>query len=627
MHISVERWVLLLALPLAAACSDKKASDSPLPRCVAGDVCAAEGDRCETEAKQACRCVGPQGARYVTCDAANVGGASSGGIGGNGSGGGSAGSVFMRPSTGGTSTYAADVGRPCADEAPWSASANAPDYELVVDAAGSLGPWNRFYEQSVAADHANTILKGAWGRNIQNALKKAHDQAGFETVRFHGVLNYDIGIYTEVDGQPKYNFERLDQAYDAILLAGMRPFVEISFTPPDLASERKWLHWYNRSAANISPPKDWNRWGELMRTLVEHWVARYGAEEVRSWYFEVWNEASWMYTEGLGAYNELYEYTIKGLLAGDPNLRVGGPAESSGGSMGAITSLLSYTARKGLKLDFISYHSYATDAGAIFGNAARQVSFHESIVEKVRGASFPGDIVVTEWGPSSSTDLLRDTEASASFVVKTIHGLASSEKAPPPTGYAYWTVSDIYEEIDTGPALAYREGNYGLFLKGDPNIPESFDVAKPAFNAFRLLHWLGDTRLPVVGGLSGDGVDAIATLNSDASAAQVLVHHHVAGKEVDETLSPTVKLTIDHLPFAAGPLKLRHYVVDKMHSNSYTTWVELGKPEMPTAEQWVALRDAADLCYYESEVEPVGGSVSISFPQRVRGLSFVTLKP
>ncbi|MGC4090390.1 MAG: hypothetical protein QM756_21430 [Polyangiaceae bacterium] len=408
----------------------------------------------------------------------------------------------------------------------------------------------------------------------------------------------------------------------------MKPFVEVSFTPPDLASEAKWLHWYNKSAANISVPKDWAKWEALMKVLVEHLIARYGAEEVHSWYFEVWNEASWMYSDGVGGYNLLYEHTVKGLLAGDATLRVGGPAESSGASLNAIVSLLAYSAKKNLKLDFVSYHSYATDGNQPFGSAERQLSFHESILSRLQTEQFPGEVVVTEWGPSSATDTARDTEASASFVAKTIHLLATSDKAPPPTGYAYWTISDVYEEIDTGTALAFRPGNYGLFLKGDASIPDSYDVPKATFNAFRLLHWLGNTRLSVTGGTSADGVDAIATTSSDPSTAlQVLVHHHVKGPDAGAVAPAVVKLRVDNLPFAAGPLKLRHYLVDQTHSNAYATWLDLGMPTKPSAEQWATLRDAADLCFYETEVTPENGSVNVTFPQPPHSVALITLAP
>ena len=108
---------------------------------------------------------------------------------------------------------------------------------------------------------------------------------------------------------------------------------------------------------------------------------------------------------------------------------------------------------------------------------------------------------------------------------------------PAPSAYGYWALSDLYEEINTGAATAFRQGNYGLLLKGDPQIPESFDVAKPSFNAFRLLHMMGDQQLGVTGGTTADGVGAAATRSADGSAVQVIVYNHVDGGQADASQS------------------------------------------------------------------------------------------
>ena len=137
-----------------------------------------------------------------------------------------------------------------------------PAVTLTVDAASPGAAWNRFYEGAVATDHANTILTGAWGRNAQDALKKGHDEAGFRYARFHGILNRDIGVYPDVapalaTETPDYHWTRFDQVYDAVVAAGMRPIVEISFTPPALASNATQLQaqlWYNGVSPNISKP-------------------------------------------------------------------------------------------------------------------------------------------------------------------------------------------------------------------------------------------------------------------------------------------------------------------------------------------------------------------------------------
>src|SRR4029077_15864406 len=150
-----------------------------------------------------------------------TGGAPLGGTGGGGSGGAAGSTVVSACSDPQPWTPPAAPGA-CADAPP--TAAGAATVTLAVDAGASVGAWNRFYERTVAADHANTLLCTAYGRNIQNALRKAHIQAGFEYVRFHGLVNDDDAVYSEdAAGGPVYDWSSVDAVYDAIVAAGMRP--------------------------------------------------------------------------------------------------------------------------------------------------------------------------------------------------------------------------------------------------------------------------------------------------------------------------------------------------------------------------------------------------------------------
>jgi xylan 1,4-beta-xylosidase len=518
----------------------------------------------------------------------------------------------------------------CPGPALW-AQGGSPSVRLTVDARAPGEKWNRFYEKAVAADHANTLLCTAWGRNAQSALKTGHEEAGFQYVRFHGVLDDDIGVYTEdARGEPSYNWTRLDQVYDAVLAAGMRPIVEIGFMPSALASHRaKTLAalWYNNGSPNISAPRDWKRWKELMAELVRHLEHRYGSEEVRqNWYFEVWNEPSWMYATGDAGYADLYLNTAGGLLAGDPRLKVGGPAGSAGESPVLVPALIGAARTASMKLDFITYHRYGDDDGVI-SDANAMHAFQRKMRAILTANHFGGELINDEFGPSSKADSCRDDESSASFIAKTIHLIGTDDNFAAPTAYGYWTISDLYEEFDTGGALAYREGNYGLLLKGDPRFPESFHVAKPAFNAFRLLHRMGDTRLPVTGGSTADGVNAAATQSADGKSVQVLVYNHVNGGRADSTRSTSVSLTVDARAVSQGQVRVRHFVVDRTHANSHTAWLAMGKPQTPTREQWTRLRDSAGLCYYETDAEVKGHSWTVTFAQNVYGVSLIEFAP
>lgn len=98
--------------------------------------------------------------------------------------------------------------------------------------------------------------------------------------------------------------------------------------PEDLASGRHTQFWWK---GNVTPPKDYNLWAQMLSALVSHWLERYGEAEVSNWYFEIWNEpnlhAFWTGTKS--QYFHLYEVSVKAIKAVCPSLRVGGPATSN----------------------------------------------------------------------------------------------------------------------------------------------------------------------------------------------------------------------------------------------------------------------------------------------------------
>ena len=466
-------------------------------------------------------------------------------------------------------------------------------------------------------------------------------------MRFHGILDSDIGLVVAVQGGTAttagtltYDWTKFDQVYDAIVGIGMRAVFEVSFMPPPLSSGTTMLQYYGGKPANIDPPASWPTWQKLMADIVTHLETRYGAAEIRNnWYFEIWNEPTWQYSLNDAGYNQLYMNSVAGLLAGDSQIRVGGPAELSGVAVNQSRSLINFAKSPAspLKLDFISYHRYGNDNGGQVGDANGNLAFHQSMVSALRTAAFTGELLNDEFGSSWTSGPARDNESNASFVVKTIHLIGASPS--PPSMYAYWAISDLYEEINTDDATAtvaagaraYREGNFGMLLKGDATIPDSFDVAKPVFNAYRLLHRMGATQLPLTGGTTSDGVNGVATISADRDTLQILVYNHATftggatETMADPTQSTLVSLTVNGVPFAPGPLKVRHYLVDHTHSNSYTTWVGMGKPARPTAAQWTTLAASAEVCYYDTTATATGNSWTVTFPQRMYSVALIEI--
>ena len=284
--------------------------------------------------------------------------------------------------------------------------------------------------------------------------------------------------------------------YDAVVAAGMRPIVEISFTPPALASNAAQIQaqlWYNGVSPNISKPIDrrpsagalptWDHWQKFMADIVRHLEERYGADEVRNnWYFEVWNEATWMYAAGAAGYNELYRNTALGLM----QRRSGGQGRRPRRQRRQLAQrdpgadrlrARRAQARRASSSTSSPTTTTAQDSGAN-SDAGGFVNFKRTLMTLIANKNFTGEFINDEWGPGYDPELSRDTEASASFIAKSVHFIGTDTTTRVPTMYGYWTLSDIYEEMNTGSALAYREGNYGLLLKGDPNIPASFDLAE-----------------------------------------------------------------------------------------------------------------------------------------------------
>ncbi len=159
------------------------------------------------------------------------------------------------------------------------------DEKIEVNLQAPSHPFPHYWEQMFGSGRAILSLRDSYRRDLREVEKAT----GFGYIRFHAIFHDEVGLYDEdSEGKPVYNFSYVDQIYDGLLENHVRPFVELSFMPRKLAAEPT-LHsfWYK---PNISPPKDWNKWGDFIAHFARHLIDRYGIDEVSQWYFEVWNE-------------------------------------------------------------------------------------------------------------------------------------------------------------------------------------------------------------------------------------------------------------------------------------------------------------------------------------------------
>jgi len=440
-------------------------------------------------------------------------------------------------------------------------SFSAPAQEVLnVDANANARPFPHFWEQMFGSGRAILSLRDSYRED----LREVKQVTEFRYVRFHAILHDEVGVYDEDEhGNPVYNFSYVDQIEDGLLQNGVRPVVEISFMPRKLAAKEA-IHpfWYKE---NVSPPKSYERWDDLIRRMAQHLVDRYGVDEVAQWYFEVWNEPNidfWSGEPKQATYFELYDHTARALKSVNPRLRVGGPATAAAGW---VPEFLAHAAKEHVPVDFVSSHGYADDTPQNLFHTNADIPVSERVCraimmvhEQIGASAFPNiPLFWTEWNVPGK-DEARDTIYAPAALANTIPQCDGSVAM-----MSWWTFDDVFEE--QGVVRNAFHGGFGLIAAGG--------IRKPTYYGFALLHKLGDERLPV------DSRDVLVTRHNDGRivvAAWNLV-------ELGET-GTTRKLRIN---FRGVPRDAKVTVnrIDETHSNPLATYKTMGEPQYPTRAQ------------------------------------------
>jgi xylan 1,4-beta-xylosidase len=442
---------------------------------------------------------------------------------------------------------------------------------ITVDAAAPTQPFAHYWEHTFGSGRAILSLRESYRQDLR-AVKAI---TAVDYVRFHAILHDEVGVYSEdKHGQPVYNFSYVDQIYDGLLANGVRPLVELSFMPRQLASKDvRHTFWYHPF---IAPPKDYRRWDDLIEALARHLVERYGIAEVSRWYFEVWNEPNldfWAGSPRQETYWTLYEHTARALKRVDGGLRVGGPATAQAAW---IPDFIRFTSTHKIPVDFISTHVYGDDTPKVFGSkqpVARRdfvcravAKVHKEIQESAR-PDLP--LMWTEFNASyANHPQVTDAPFMGPWLAETVRqcdGLVQD--------MSYWTFSDVFEEGGVVKTPFY--GGFGLRAVGG--------IPKPSFNAFALLHQLGEQRF------SPEVTEALLTHRHDGALVVALWNYREVGSPSTEVRK--VSLTFAHSDAQAAQVQ----ILDSEHGNFADAYVRMGSPRYPTAQQLEELRKSAAL--------------------------------
>ncbi|MGA7220282.1 MAG: glycosyl hydrolase family 39 [Candidatus Sulfotelmatobacter sp.] len=470
---------------------------------------------------------------------------------------------------------------------------------IVVDENAPQHPFPHFWEQMFGSGRAILSLRDSYRSDLRS-VKQATD---FSYIRFHAILNDEVGVYDEdAQGNPVYNFSYVDQIYDGLLAEKVRPFVEISFMPNKLAAhDIRQPFWYR---PNVSPPKDWGRWNDLIAAFANHLIDRYGIDEVAQWYFEVWNEPNldfWGGDPRQETYWELYDHTALALKKVNQRLRVGGPATAQAAW---VDAMIRHCAENHIPLDYVSTHVYANDTSQdVFGKPGdiRRDQMVCRAVDKVHhqieASSMPNlPLIWSEFNASYKNEPdVTDAAFMGPWMADTIRqcdGLVDM--------MSYWSFSDVFEEQGVVKTPFY--GGYGLIA--EDGIP------KPAYNAFLLLHKLGEERIQL------DSDSALLTRTKDGRI--ILVVWNYAPPEQPGT-SRTITLRFTNTRARRASISR----VDGEHGDFHSAYEKMGSPRYPTQTQIQQLRRATELA--SPEIRAIKNSeVTLTLP--TYGLALIEVK-
>lgn len=531
---------------------------------------------------------------------------------------------------------------------------------ISVDATAAGTPLERVWSYH-GYDEANYTTTGP-GQTLLKTLATAHTAPTY--VRTHFLLNTGNGTaslkwgstnaYTEdAAGSPIYSWTLMDGIMDAITGAGALPFNEIAFMPQAMTTAPLTTPYQNTGIYTLDggcfyPPKDYTKWGALIRAWATHVNTRYPGVE-RSWKWELWNEPDIGYWHGTPTdYNRLYDYTENAVHDVLPNAPVGGPAVAS--AVGPfLTQFLQHcatgtnavTGQTSTRLDLISFHAKggAVRTGTpshVQMNMGHQLTLHRAGFASVAAvAAFrQTPIYITEADPDGCAgcsvamnpeDAYRNSPAYGAYEVEMMKRTLELESQ------AGVKVGGLVTWAFTFPGTPYFAGYRALTTN---------EISLPVLGAFKLLGSLAGTRLPVTSsgalplamvstdnnGVRGQAdVDAMATLNGQQIQVLVWNYHD----DLIAAVATPVHLTVRVPTVFASRVMVTHIRVDETHGDAYTVWIAQGSPGAPSPTQIAALQQAGEPAALDPAqvVDVTAGVVPLDFGLPRFGISLITLTP
>ena len=429
--------------------------------------------------------------------------------------------------------------------------------------------------------------------------------------------------YTEdASGNPVYNWTIVDSIFDTYIKRGLKPIAEISFMPEALSVKPKpYSHdWqpgqpYGKIFTGWRyPPRDYNKWAELIYQWVKHSVEKYGKKEVESWYWELWNEPDIGYWGGtMKEYFQLYDYTADALKRALPTAKIGGPHVTGplgrGSGYRFLEAFLMHcvqdtnyvTGKPGSPLDFIAFHAkgapqFVNDHVRMnLGTQLRAISNGFQLVSSISQLKHL-PIIIGESDPEGC--------AACGMTTNPENGYRNGTMYSSYTAAAFarkYALADYYKVNLIGAVTWAFEFENQPWFHGFRDLATN-GVNKPVLNVFRMYGKMTGKRVEVTGNQNytflqvrdssvrrKPDIDALASKDKKMAAIMVWYYHD------DDTVGAPVPVEIRIQGIPSVKANFKHYRIDSKHSNSFEVWKKMGSPQQPTPSQIRILEKAGQL--------------------------------
>ncbi len=493
--------------------------------------------------------------------------------------------------------------------------------DLTIDTARPVAPLEHFW-QSTGFTPAALLLDDDMQQQLEYLGSVPF--GGVTHVRIHYLLELVRGsnLYDE---HPDIDWSLLDEGLDALQREGLKPFFELMGNPGGYFD-------------NFEDDQQAQAWRRFVRMLAQHCIDRYGREEVRSWYFETWNEpdVGW-WKQSNRAFLIYYDACANGLRDVDDQIRFGGPgtarhmSEQMLGLLRHLDSGTDYFTGGKPKVDFISVHEKGAESSPedlnpdMRGVVEREAALIEHI-RKMHPSLADVPIMNNECDPQvgwSATHSWRGQPYYAGLVARTLND--HQRRLTDDLGARYVLLGN-----DNG-FLGFWGQRTHLARFGSDNhrrYRRFEQVKKPVHNVMTMLTLLGDQRLSVSGepAVYAD-LGIIATRRGDEQVA-VLVYH--SRDQIMSSGSEPVRLSIENVPF--DDASIVHYRIDEQHANPYRLWTGVQRPfphhvTPEQAELFSRMRREQELASLDGPrpAQVQNGRLELSFDLPLPGVSLILL--